>query len=86
MRSKRTRYETYEKGWHDGAGLHAMDVNAPDYLKGYVEGQQARNDAMTAASVAYGYEPAVVQPAEKDEGLLPGPLQRGGHDGRRWIP
>lgn len=86
--SKRSRYVAYEKGWRAGAGIHAMDPaeTTDDYSKGYGDGQQARKDAMTKASVTYGFEPMVVRPAAAPEGLLPGPLQRGGHDGRRWIP
>lgn len=63
--SKRARYMAYEKGWRAGAGIHAMDQTetSDDYSNGYREGQQSRKDAMTKASVTYGYEPMVVRPA-----------------------
>lgn len=64
-------FQSYFRGWRDGASCHSMDkkfIDHPtrpdlkaEYEKGYMDGGNARKKDMAEASERLGYEPCILR-------------------------
>jgi len=64
-------FQSYFRGWCDGASCHSMDKKfiehptRPDlkaeYENGYVDGNKARKQAMSIAAERLNYEPKILR-------------------------